>query len=140
MWLKKLAADLLERPDEGKIRQVGMLTAIGDLEDENESLRAFFVKIFRHSSLLLKQVCIHNTPFTTYFSTFPHHIPTKLGHQNWPEATSKTFQPWSTQTNHSLLRDDVAEEPCHRPSHKRRGWEDIPSRYAWCEQVGPSSL
>ena len=39
MWLKNLATDLLANEDKAKIRQADMLTAIGDLEDENEELK-----------------------------------------------------------------------------------------------------
>ena len=39
VWLKSLTTDLLADQGESKIRQADMLTAIGDLEDENESLR-----------------------------------------------------------------------------------------------------
>ena len=39
MWLKNLATDLLANEDKAKIRQSDMLTAIGDLEDENEELK-----------------------------------------------------------------------------------------------------
>ena len=39
VWLKSVTTDLLRNHEESKIRQADMLTAIGDLEDENESLR-----------------------------------------------------------------------------------------------------
>ena len=38
--MKSITTDLLRNDEEAKIRQADMLTAIGDLEDENESLRA----------------------------------------------------------------------------------------------------
>ena len=40
MWLRSLTTDFLGNDDEAEIRQADMLTAIGDLEDENEALRA----------------------------------------------------------------------------------------------------
>lgn len=39
MWLKNLATDLLANDNEAKIRQSDMLTAIGDVEDENRELK-----------------------------------------------------------------------------------------------------
>ena len=38
MWLKNLATDLLANDNEAKICQSDMLTAIGDVEDENGEL------------------------------------------------------------------------------------------------------
>ena len=39
LWLKSITTDLLRNEEISKIRQADMLTAIGDMEEENESLR-----------------------------------------------------------------------------------------------------
>ena len=39
VWINTITADLLRNQEESKIRQADMLTAIGDVEDKNESLR-----------------------------------------------------------------------------------------------------
>ena len=39
LWMKSITTDLLGNQEKSKIRQADMLTAIGDKEDENESLR-----------------------------------------------------------------------------------------------------
>ena len=39
LWMKSITTDLLRNEEYSKIRQADMLTAIGDVEDKNESLR-----------------------------------------------------------------------------------------------------
>ena len=39
LWIKEITTDLLENQEKSKIRQADMLTAIGDMEEENGSLR-----------------------------------------------------------------------------------------------------
>ena len=39
LWMKRITTDLLRNEEELKIRQADILTAIGDVEDKNESLR-----------------------------------------------------------------------------------------------------